>query len=273
MTTVKLPILGHHVFVRQSDGQKRENILFVHGVGASGRYWLPLARKLGRSANLYIPDFPGHGRSSKPHNALTTQEYADLLHRLIQKLGLQQLTLVGNSFGCQIIIDMLHRYGTEQVSRAVLLGPTVNRYERSVASQAFRLAQDALHEPPLVHLILLRDYIDSGPRRLLQGTVQAVQDQPEAKLGSIRIPVLVVRGRQDKNVPSWWADELVEGLPHARLEQFGSGHAVHINASAQTAGAILSFMGVKESRKRKRYHWLAILLILATFLSKKGRAK
>lgn len=273
MTTETLQILSYDINIRISEAGYTDTILFVHGVGASSRDWMPLARELKKSANLYIPDLPGLGKSSKPHDSLTTEEQADVLYELIMHAGHDRVTLVGNSFGCQIIIDMLHRYYPKQVKRAVLIGPTVNKYERSVPMQILRLLQDALHEPLLAYLILARDYIYCGARRLFQGTVHAVRDKPEAKLDTITIPVLVIRGREDVNAPSYWVDEIVERLPHGKLLQFGSGHAVHINARKETARVIQDFMGINPSSRRNHYGWIAIVVILITLLLRRGRAK
>ena len=52
-------------------------------------------------------------------------ELSDSLAAWIGEIGLQRATLVGNSFGCQIIADLAVRH-PERVERTVLRGPTMD---------------------------------------------------------------------------------------------------------------------------------------------------
>jgi 2-hydroxy-6-oxonona-2,4-dienedioate hydrolase len=259
MQSKSLSVEHHTVFMRTaSHKSSKHTLLFVHGIGASSRYWIPLAWQLKGEYNLYMPDMPGYGKSSRSHNAPTLHELADVLHGIIKLLRLTNVTLIGNSYGCQIIIDMLYRYHPSEVRKAILLGPTIYDQERSMKTQIVRLLQDGQREPSWSILILLRDYIDAGFRRMHQSLQHAMHDRPEEKLHSIHIPVLVVRGEEDVIVPHEWAQEITTKLPKGQLiEVPDSGHGVHIATPAITAAIVRNFTDsfVQKVQKKLRRAW------------------
>jgi 2-hydroxy-6-oxonona-2,4-dienedioate hydrolase len=247
----KIHVMGYNVFTRYSQRRHGQTLVFVHGLGASSRYWLPLSKKLQKTCNVYLPDLPGFGRSSKPQDALSIQQSADVLKETIRSIGQNPVTLVGNSYGCQVIIDMLSRHHLPEVKRAVLLGPTINRHERSQPAQIKRLLQDGKYEPTWSVAILIRDYLDGSYKRIKQTLDYAVQDRPERKLSSMQIPVMVVRGSEDPTVPEDWAQELAGRLPHGSFATIpGAGHATHINSPDQTARLIASYVGALRPAQR-----------------------
>jgi 2-hydroxy-6-oxonona-2,4-dienedioate hydrolase len=86
---------------------------------------VPTLSQLAPHYHLYAPDLPGFGKSDKPPHALNVCELSDSLAAWIGEIGLQRATLVGNSFGCQVIVDLAVRH-PERVKRTVLQGPTMN---------------------------------------------------------------------------------------------------------------------------------------------------
>jgi 2-hydroxy-6-oxonona-2,4-dienedioate hydrolase len=260
-------VMGHSVFVRFSEHNHQSKLLFVHGLGASSRYWLPLARKLVKTSDVYIPDLPGFGRSSKTPDALTIEQSAEVVNSLIATLGLKRVVLIGNSYGCQIIVDLLSRHSVPEVKQAILLGPTINRQERSKAVQVKRWLQDGKFEPSWSFAIFLRDYADAKSKRIKQSLDYAVHDRPELKLSRIHIPVLVARGGQDPTVPHNWAQEVAQKLQHGSLAEVpGAGHALNINAPDETARLINDYIGIAPRRRSRLPKLMLPVTVLAACL-------
>lgn len=105
-------------------------VVLVHGSGLSGRYMIPTARELTADFRVYVPDFPGFGDSDKPDKMLTVPGLADALAAWLPAAGLERASLLGNSFGCQVIADLAARH-PQRVERAILQGPTTPPEERS----------------------------------------------------------------------------------------------------------------------------------------------
>ena len=80
--------------------------MLVHGVAVSSRYLVPLAEHLAPRARVYVPDLPGYGLSDRPAGRdLTVPELADALLGWMDRVGLDRPHLLGNSFGCQVIVN------------------------------------------------------------------------------------------------------------------------------------------------------------------------
>ncbi len=67
-------------------------------------------------------DRRGHGRSSQPWNGNDMDTYADDLSELIEKLNLNDVTLIGHSTGGGEAARYIGRHGTKRVAKVVLVG-------------------------------------------------------------------------------------------------------------------------------------------------------
>jgi 2-hydroxy-6-oxonona-2,4-dienedioate hydrolase len=222
-------------------------VVLVHGLSVSSGYMVPTARHLAPHYRVYAPDLPGFGKSAKPSHILNVTELADALAAWMQVMGLQSATLVGNSLGCQIIVDFALRYPA-YVERAVLVGPTMDPQARSLRQAALRLLQDAFCEPLAYMPVLLREYLAAGITRTLRTLQYAFEDKIEEHLPHVRIPTLVVRGSRDPIVPHNWAAQVDYLLPDSQLIVVkGAGHAVNFNSPEELMRIVHAFMDEREA--------------------------
>lgn len=205
-----------HTRVAEAAGRAAPPVVLVHGLGMSGSYLLPVGRCLAQEFHVYVPDLPGFGRSERPRQTLTLTQLSDALAAWFEAVGLSSAMLLGNSMGCQTIVDLALRHAN-LVDRAVLQAPTVDYQARTAWQQILRLLQDSPREKPSLALIVLRDYSRCGIRRLLATFREALRDPIEAKLPHVHQPMLVVCGARDPIVPQDWAAEVARLLPHGRL--------------------------------------------------------
>ena len=191
-------------------------VVLVHGLGVASTYMVPTAVRLAREYQVFVPDLPGFGHSDKPPRALDIPELADVLIAWMDTAGLERVALVGNSLGCQIIVDAAIRYQA-RVERLVLQGPTMDRHARTLRQQLGRGLLDVLREHPSQPLVQTRDYAKFGLRRSLRTFRFAARDRIEDKLPLVQQPALVVRGERDPIVSQRWAEEVTHLLPGGRL--------------------------------------------------------
>jgi 2-hydroxy-6-oxonona-2,4-dienedioate hydrolase len=196
-------------------GRSGPTVVLVPGVGLSHRVMLPLAELLAPHFAVRAPDPPGFGRSGGPRRPLDVPELADALAAWIGAAGLGRPALVGNSFGCQLIVDLAARH-PHRVGCAVLQGPTMDAAARSLPRQTWRWLRDLAKERP-DPWARLRDYRDAGPRRVLATYRLALRDPVEAKLPGVAAPTLVVRGPDDPIVSQAWAETVAGLLPAGEL--------------------------------------------------------
>src|SRR5919197_5156962 len=114
--------------------RKLPDVVLVHGLVISSRYMVPTAERLAGVCNVYAVDLPGYGKSAKPARILSLPELADALANWMQAARLQRAHLVGNSFGCQIIVEFALRHAA-RADRLVLQGPTVDPDARTMPRQ------------------------------------------------------------------------------------------------------------------------------------------
>ena len=202
---------------------------------------VPTAARLARDFRVLAPDLPGFGHSSKPPHALDLPALAEVLAGWMTHEGIDRAAMVGNSFGCQVIAEFGLRYPS-RLDRAVLQGPTIDRYARSAIRQFGRLALDLLRERVPEYLINAHDYWRTGLRRGWQTFQVALQDRIEDKLPRLAMPVLVVRGQYDPIVSQRWVTELTAALPHGRLVITRGAHTPNFSEPDAFAAVVRAFL-------------------------------
>ncbi len=208
----------------------------------SSRYMMPLARHLASEFRVYAPDLPGFGLSEKPGRVLDVRGLSDALAAWMQTVGLRSAALVGNSMGCQVIVELALCH-PELVKRVVLQGPTMDPRARNAPQQIWRLLLDTPRESPSLLPIELRAFLAAGAGRSWRTFRYALKDPVEEKLPEVRVPALVVSGSRDPISPRRWAEEVARLLPQGRLVVvLGAAHAANYSAPAEFAHAVRAFL-------------------------------
>lgn len=217
-------------------------VVLVHGLGVASTYMVPTAVRLARWYRVYAPDLPGFGHSDKPPDALDIPQLADALVAWMDAAGLERAVFIGNSLGCQIIVNAAVRHSS-RIERAVLQGPTMDRHARTLRQQVGRALLDVLREHPTQPLVQTRDYAKFGLRRSLQTFHFAVEDRIEDKLRLVRAPTLVVRGSRDPIVSQRWAEEVTRLLPEGRLVVMpGAPHTLNYSTPREFVQVLRPFL-------------------------------
>lgn len=217
-------------------------VVLVHGLGLSGRYMMPTAERLAPSVPVYAPDLPGFGDSNRPDRILDVPGLADGLAAWIRVNGLAPVALLGNSFGCQVIVDLAARF-PDLVACAILQGPTTPPGERTWVWQFLRWRQNQRFNPASLNPIAQSDYRKCTYRRLLLTFHHSLIDRPEDKLPRIQAPALVVRGQRDPICRPDWAAQVAACAPLGRwVELPGVAHTLVYTAPDPLAAVSLQFL-------------------------------
>jgi 2-hydroxy-6-oxonona-2,4-dienedioate hydrolase len=182
-------------------------LVFVHGLGVSTRYMEPTMARLTERFSVAGLDFPGFGQSGNPSHIMDVPELAAVLGAWLDARGIGPAIFVGNSFGCQIIVECVLR-SPERALGLVLNAPTIDPAHRGMLTMIWRVARDVPNEPASLAVLVARDYLRAGPRRILTTLSYAIADRIEEKLPSLAMPVLVVCGAHDPVVTVRWASEV-----------------------------------------------------------------
>ena len=89
---------------------KKHSIILLHGSGQSHVVWSLTTQYLSdQNYNVFAIDFPGHG-NSEGESLKTIEEMAIWLDKVINKIGIKDLSIVGHSQGCLIALEYANRY-------------------------------------------------------------------------------------------------------------------------------------------------------------------
>jgi pimeloyl-ACP methyl ester carboxylesterase len=184
---------------------------------------------------------------------LDISQLADAVAGVLQHLGGTPIPLLGNSLGCQILVDLALRY-PERAGRLVLVGPTVDPRGRSAAKQIARLLLDALREDPSLVLLATFDYLRAGYWRIWRTLGYALVDSLQDKLPLVEQPTLVVRGARDPIVPRRWAEDIVRLLPDGVLCVLPNApHAANYSTPRQLVEVVRPFLSAQHGREENQH--------------------
>jgi pimeloyl-ACP methyl ester carboxylesterase len=176
------------------DPTDRPTLVFVHGLGVSTRYMEPTMSRLAGSP-WRVSTFPVSARAD-PSHILNVSELAAALRAWLDVRGIGTAVFVGNSFGCQIIVECVARTPARTLG-LVLNAPTVDPAHRSKLTMIWRVVRDVPNELMSLAVEVARDYLCAGPRRILTTLGYAITDYIEEKLPALEMHVLVVCGAHD----------------------------------------------------------------------------
>jgi pimeloyl-ACP methyl ester carboxylesterase len=237
-------VQGRRIFARASRAAADRGsvpVVLVHGLGVSGSYFVPTAERLAPEFAVYVPDLPGHGRSDTPQEPLEIPRLADALVAWMDAVGLDRVSLVGNSMGCQVVVAAAVRH-PGRVDRLVLIGPTADPAGRHMIGLLGRLVRCIPFERPSLIGLVLKDYARMG-LRLVSEVRSMVHPPIEDDLPRLTVPTLLVRGEHDAIAPRRWVDEVARRAGTGRVVVIPWwGHAVNYSAAGALVQAIAQFL-------------------------------
>ncbi|MEY7851664.1 alpha/beta fold hydrolase [Natrarchaeobius sp. A-rgal3] len=112
------------IHVDEAGSTNDRTILFVHGYSQCRLSWRNQLRSdLTEEFRLVAMDLRGHGRSEKPADAYDDSKlWADDVRAVIDALELEDVLLVGWSYGSLVALDYLSEYGTDGLVGVNLVG-------------------------------------------------------------------------------------------------------------------------------------------------------
>jgi pimeloyl-ACP methyl ester carboxylesterase len=228
-------------------------IVLIHGLLVNGTVWDRLVEGLSADWRCIVPDLPlGSHRIAMNANAeLSPTGLAALIAELLEKLELDQITLVGNDTGgalCQLVCA----HHPERIGRLVLINcdafenfpppsikpvvrmlarvpgavamldwaarlPAVRRMSQSMMPLTVTPVPDSVLRSwvaPLHDRRIRRDLV-----RVLRGIEPRYTLDAAERLRRFQRPTLIVWGLRDRFFPVDDAERLARTLPQARLER------------------------------------------------------
>ena len=104
------------------EGQGETTLLFLHGLSSNADAWSKNIEALKDKYTCVAIDLPGYGKSSMPQVDYTPTYFATVTHKMIERLELKNVVLIGHSMGGQASIKFATMYPTE-IKKLILVAP------------------------------------------------------------------------------------------------------------------------------------------------------
>ena len=254
-------------------------ILFVHGTPTNSYEYRHLIAALSKRFRCIAPDHLGFGESARPRSfAYTPEAHAAVLREFVERLGLDDFTLVVHDFGGPIGLPLItdHPSHSPHVSRLILMntwawpldddpkmargarfiGGAIGRFLYRYANASLRLIMPSAYGDrkkltPEIHRRYLDVFGDRDARVLvlhalaksLLGSRSHYQSLLD-RLDRLRaMPVLIVWGMKDSAFQPYQLERWRQLLPGAQVETIGgAGHWPHEEEPGRVVAAIERFL-------------------------------
>lgn len=230
----------HYREARPDGDRQRLPVVALHQSPNSGQVYVEFMSLLARDRRVVAPDTPGYGGSDRPPAAPAVRDYARYMEGLAERLGLEQVDLVGYHTGASIAVEWA-RLAPERVRRLMLVGlPAFDQEERAALAanpwpspeplDAARVAAEwrgskAWQGPGQSDESIERTYLAKlGAGRTGWWGPAAVSDHAFLeRLAGVEQPVTVVRPRDDLWEISDRVRQRLPALPVIDLPERGFG--------------------------------------------------
>jgi 2-hydroxy-6-oxonona-2,4-dienedioate hydrolase len=253
-------IWGHKIRYLE-EGSSDKNIILVHGLGGSAERWLKVIPLLSTKYRVIAPDMIGFGDSDKPSTDYTIEFFAKFLSSFIDYLGINKTILIGTSLGGQIAAECAGSDGA--IEKLVLVAPSGVMKQSTPTLDAYmmaalypnqsnaRMAFEMMSHSGTVEEFTVNDFVKrmSAPNAKLafvSSVLSVKNSQIRDSLLKIKIPALLVWGKEDKMIPIKYAKEFLDSIRDCKLlELKGIGHLPHVEHPKIFAQAVLEFLDSK----------------------------
>jgi len=245
---------------------KGEPVLFIHGLGSSGRDWEMQVDFFSQNYQVVVFDLRGHGESDKPAGPYSIPLFAANTAGLMEALGIAPAHVVGISLGGMIALQLaVDRPELVKSLVVVNSGPefVVRTFkERLAVLQRFLIArllgmrkmgevlsQRLLPKPEheALRAIFVQRWAENDPRAYRDAMRAIVGWSVAGRLGEIDIPTLVIAADQDYT-PVAAKEAYVAKMPRAELVVIRDArHAVTVERPAEFNAVVAAFLA-RQSR-------------------------
>lgn len=257
-THIELPGVGQ-VRIHYYAGGSGDPVLLVHGLGGRAEDWARLMPQLVHDHHrVYALDLPGYGRSDWPTNAnYSISEQARAVEAFMDDRHLARTDLGGWSMGgwiaMRVALDQPQR-----IRRLMIFDGAGTRFSLTWDPSIFEpdtpqkleemdnllMPNGAPHVPSFIAHDIFRFVKKHGwvVRRNMNSLLTG-NDLLDGKLGALKMPMLIVWGKEDHLIPVLVGEQIHHDVPQSELEIFdGCGHLAASQCAAQVGPVVRGFL-------------------------------
>ena len=222
-----------------------KRLLLLHGWGSSLQSFISIVNPLSAAFQVLLVDLPGFGQSPLPARALGINEYAQAVESFIETLGIEEIFVLGHSFGGAVAISLAAH--SRRVKKIILEDSSGIRIKPISLKLKILLFKFIKKITPLSAQENLRrlfgssDYQQAGP--LKDTLVKVVNEDLRPNLSKVTAPTLIIWGENDKETPIKHARALKEGILNSEITVIkNSGHFPHLDNPTIFVETVIKFL-------------------------------
>jgi pimeloyl-ACP methyl ester carboxylesterase len=196
-------------------------VVLVQGMAVAD-YLLPGLAAFGEWTRAHLVELPGFAGSGEPPHELSVPEFGHAVADWLSTRELGPVILAGHSSGTQVAAEAAA--GHPGVAGLVLASPTVDPVARSLVRLLVRWQLDGRHEPPGLTESHRPEWKRAGLRRLVHLVRVHLLHVMEEPLARLTVPLLVLRGEQDRLSTPEWGRRLALIVPDGRYAELPGAH-------------------------------------------------
>jgi pimeloyl-ACP methyl ester carboxylesterase len=263
----------------KNEVERRQYLLFIHGLGSSADRWLDIPDALSLYFHTLAIDLPGFGGSDKPSDMnYTIEAFSDIVRQFIDKIRITEedqgnnkprtITLVGHSLGGYIASRIAAADNSNSLDKLVLVDSSGNLEKpTSLLDQYLDAAMNPTKEkvrkvfeqmvanPLLISDVLVQGFIDriNNPNSkyafessLRNSANTQIGIKNLNKIGEKGILTLIIWGMHDKVIPTQHLQifrEAIKGSTAIIIPQ--TGHAPFTEKPALVCEYLHRFLACK----------------------------
>jgi len=247
-------------------------IVMIHGFTSSLETWDSLVQELRPGYRIIRLDLPGHGLSGQdPTGDYSNERTVELFLKILDELGLENSTIVGNSLG-GLIAWRAAQSNPNVISKLVLISPggfsingvtedpvavpmMVKYYLTKAPSAGVKQATSALYGVPTLltedRLTQIEDMMKQpgNGEAFVARAGQFTLPAPDTNLSKVSTPTLIIWGDKDIMVPPSQGPKFLDAMPNASLINYeGIGHVPQEETPSRLAKDIRDFLSVEGTQ-------------------------
>jgi len=234
----------------------RSTLVFIHGAGESSLLWHAQVEDLAGRVNTVAIDLPGHGRSGGRAQS-RVEDYARAVVDFLDAIAAPRPVPCGLSMGGaitqQLLLDEPARFPAGIVissgARLRVLPALLAAIETDFQAYVAMIDRSGFSEktPASVKQPFLEDSLKADPAVAHGDFTACDRFDVMQRLGSIRMPVLIISAEDDRLTPPKYGQFLEKSLPRAvRRHVQDAGHFVPIEKPIEVNAAIAAFLDANE---------------------------
>ena len=262
--SIRINDISISYLMRESEGETRSVLIFLHGFPFNKNMWLPQLGELPAGCTGIAIDIRGHGNSTRGHGFFSIDLFAQDLLAFIEALALKNVVVCGCSMGGYIalrayelnpvafsgmVLNSTHSFADTNEGKAKRFSTieAVLQYGRRAFSINFIpkvFSEKSIQSKP--HAVkLVKSSIRRNSEINICSTLLALAARTDTTtlLSTFRLPVLIIRGEEDAIVSHEQCMKMTELIPDVKyVEMTECAHLPNLENPTRFNGEVRNFL-------------------------------